>query len=104
MSDYTKLVRQEAQDFLEGHHETFLADPGEFGGKSERPHFLQWIDRTASLAARVTEVAEHWGLKEFHWVQTHTRSKAKAGGDPAGNAYASFLRDIRHEIKKLAKK
>ena len=104
MSDYTKLVRQEAKDFFEAQHPTFLEDAEEFGGKSDRPNLLQWIDRTAALAERVGEVAEQWGLKEYNWVQTNTRSKAKAGGDPSGNAYASFLQDVRHEIKKLAKK
>jgi hypothetical protein len=104
MSDYQDLVKKEAKAFYEASKEDFLNDGGEFGGKSSAPNLLRWIDRTEKLAARVMEISEKWALKEYNWVRANTRSRADQGGDARGNAFASFLQDVRHEIKKLAKK
>jgi len=102
MGDYQDLVKQEAKAFYEANREAFSSDPEEFGGKSPSPNFFKWIDRTGKLSARVGEIAEKWGTKDLHWVQTNTRNK-NPHGDLRGNCFGSFLQDVRHEIKKLAK-
>ena len=104
MSDYMDLVKKEATEFLRENHDEFVDDESDFGAKSETPNLLRWMDEKGSLAERIEEVAKNWGLKEFHWVQANTRSKAKQGGDPRSNAFGSFLQDVRFVIKKLAKK
>ncbi|MBI4605225.1 MAG: hypothetical protein HY721_24955 [Planctomycetes bacterium] len=103
MSDYQELVRKEANAFFEASWKTYQDDAGEHGSKSAAPSFPRWIDRTEKLTARVNEIAGKWGLRECHWVQTNTRNKRTQGGDPRSNAFASFLEDIRHELKRLAK-
>ena len=103
MSDYKDLVQSEARAFLEKHRQEFLDDEEEFGGKSEKPNFLRWIDRTGTLAARLQEVSKDWGTKEANWVQVNTRTKAQPGGDVKSNAFAYLLQDVRHAIKKLSR-
>ncbi|HVR74938.1 MAG TPA: hypothetical protein VMT52_11425 [Planctomycetota bacterium] len=103
MSDYKDLVKKEAKAFYEGNRTAFEADTDEFGGKSPGPNLLRWIDRTEKLSKRIDEIAAKWSTKEFHWVQTNTRNKNAQGGDPRSNAFASFLQDVRHEIKKMSK-
>ncbi len=103
MSDYRELVKKEATAFYDANKKAFEEDAGEFGGKSKVPNLPQWIDRTQKLASRVNEIAAKWATKEFHWVQANTRNRQQPGGDPRSNAFASFLQDVRHEIKKLAK-
>ena len=102
MSDYRDLVKKEAKAFYEENRKTFDEDAGEFGGKSASPNFARWIDRTEKLASRIGELSGKWGLKEFHWVQANTRNK-NPHGDPRSNSFASFLQDVRMELKKLAK-
>jgi hypothetical protein len=104
MSDYQDLVKKEARAFYEANKGDFASDDGEFGGKSQAPNLLRWIDRTQKLAARVGELSARWTPKDHHWVQANTRNKFPEGGDPAGNAFGSLIQDIRHEIKKLAKR
>ena len=105
MSDYMDLVKQEAGASIEDHHATFLEADDEFGGKSPKANLLKWIDEQGVLAARVKDVSNGWGLKEYNWVQANTRNKkSQKGGDAAGRAFASFLQDIRHEIKKRTKR
>jgi hypothetical protein len=104
VSDYQELVRKEAKAFYEANKEAFASDEGEFGGKFKEPNLLRWIDRTEKLAARVGEISAKWTLKDYNWVQANTRNRSEHGGDARGNAFASLLQDIRHEIKKLAKK
>jgi hypothetical protein len=102
MSDYKKLVEKEAKNFYDANRGAFAE---EFGGKSASPNLLRWIDRTGGLSERAAAITEKWTLKEFHWVQANTRNRPKrGGGDAAGNAFASFLQDLRHEVKKLSKK
>jgi hypothetical protein len=104
MSSYQELVKKEAKDFYEAARPEFEADSGEFGGKSSRPNLASWIDRNGKLSARVEEISAKWGHKDFLWVQNNTRSRnPHGGGDPRSNAFASFLKDVRHEVKKLAK-
>jgi hypothetical protein len=103
MGDYQDLVKQEAKAFYEANHPTFLTDSGEFGGQSPSPNFPRWIDRTGKLSARVTEICSKWGPDKIHWVQANTRNKSTQGGDPKGNAFGSFLMDVRQEIKKIGK-
>lgn len=103
MSDYRDLVKKEAKAFYDAHQKSFEGDAGEFGGKSSSPNLSRWLDHTGKLTSRVSEVSAKWGTKEYHWVQTNTRSKPTPGGDPRSNAFASFLQDVRMEIKKLAK-
>jgi len=102
MSDYQDLVRKEAKSFYEQTKEAFTNDEGEFGGKSSSPNIGKWMDRIGKLSERINEVSSKWGLKEFHWVQTNTRNK-NPHGDPRSNAFASFLEDVRFQIKKLWK-
>ncbi len=103
MGDYQDLVKQEAKAFYEANHPAFLNDAEEFGGKSAAPNFPRWIDRTGKLSARVTEICAKWGPDKVHWVQANTRNKSTQGGDPKGNAFGSFLMDVRQEIKKIGK-
>ena len=103
MSDYRELVQKEAKVFYEANRQTYASDGGEFGGKSAAPNLFRWIDRGEKLSARVSEITAKRGTKELHWVQSNTRNKNVQGGDPRSNAFASFLQDVRHEIKKLAK-
>ena len=104
MSDYSKLVKAEAKAFYDACREEFSSDSEEFGGKSEAPNLMKWIDQSGALSKRVEEVSSKWTPKEFRWVKSHTRNKAPDGGDPRSHAFASFLQDVRHEVKKLAKK
>ena len=104
MSDYKKLVQAEAKSFYETTREEFAQDEGEFGGASESPSLMQWIDRGEKLSARINEIVEKWTNKEFRWVQANTRNKSSEGGDPRSNAFVSLLQDVRHEVKKIAKK
>tara|TARA_B100000809_G_scaffold197027_1_gene196633 strand:+ start:686 stop:1009 length:324 start_codon:yes stop_codon:yes gene_type:complete len=105
MSDYKKLIQKEAQEFLEGSWEQYKADEGEFGGKSGLPNLPQWIDSAGTLSSRIGEIASKWTHRDYIWVETNTRNRSKdAGGDRSSKAYVSFLQDVRHEIKKLAKK
>ncbi len=104
MSDYMDLVKEEATAFFKESRTAFLDDAGEHGGKSERPNYLRWIDERGELAGRIETVTASWGLKECQWVQSNTRSKPPPGGDRKSIAFGSFLQDVRHAIKKLAKK
>lgn len=105
MPSYKEQVRKEAKEFYTAALPEFEEDEGEFGGKSEVPNLAKWIDRTGKLSARVEEVSSKWGHKDILWVQSNTRSPSPhGGGDQRSNAFASFLQDIRQEIKKLAKK
>lgn len=103
MSDYQELVKKEAKAFYDANGASFEADAGEFGGKSKTPNLARWLDHTGKLSSRVTELSAKWTSKDFHWVQANTRNKNAQGGDPRSNAFASFLQDVRQEIKKLAK-
>lgn len=104
MSDYRDLVKSEAKSFYEKAQAEFAEDDGDFGGESDRPNLARWIDERGDLADRVETIAAGWTHKDFLWVQTNTRNRPKkGGGDPRSNAFASFLQDVRHEIKKLAK-
>ncbi len=103
MSEYHDLVKKEAKAFYDANRAAFEGDAGEFGGKSNTPNLSRWIDKGEKLSARVGEVSAKWTPREFHWVQANTRNKNAQGGDPRSNAYGSFLQDVRHEIKKLAK-
>jgi len=104
MNDYQKLVKSEAKAFYDQAIREFEEDSSEFGGKSERPNLARWIDERGALTARVEEISSKWGHKDVLWVQQNTRNKpATPGGDPKGNAFASFLQDVRYEVKKLAK-
>ena len=102
MSDYQDLVKKEAKAYYEANKEAFANDTAEFGGKSPHPNIGKWIDRVGTLSQRITEVSVKWGLKEFHWVQANTRNK-NPHGDPRSNSFASFLEDVRFQIKKLTK-
>ncbi len=104
MSDYMDLVKKEATDFFQENRQAFVEDDGEFGGKSGTPNLQRWLDEKGLLAKRIEDVTKGWGLKEFNWVQANTRSKGQQGGDPRSHAYASFLKDVRFVIKKIAKK
>lgn len=104
MNDYQKLVREEAKAFYDRVANEFDEDAGKFGGKSDTPNLSRWIDERDALTERVQEISSKWGHKDVLWVQQNTRSKAGgAGGDPRGHAFASFLKDVRQEIKKLDK-
>ncbi len=98
------LVKKEAKAFYENASQEFAEDDAQFGGKSDAPNLMKWIDESGTLTARVEEIAGTWGHKEFLWVETNTRNKAKhGGGDKRSNAFASFLQDVRHAVKKLSK-
>lgn len=104
MSDYQKQVKEEATAFFASVRQEFSEDAEEFGGKSDRPNLARWIDRKEKLAARVEEICSKWTHKDYTWVRSNTRNPSKdGGGDPRSHAFASFLQDVRHEIKKLAK-
>jgi hypothetical protein len=104
MSDYRELVKTEAKKFLEANGKEFEGDEGEHGGKSAKPNFAKWLDRTARLNKVVEEIASRWTHKDFLWVQHNTRNwNPGGGGDPRSNAYGSFYLDVLHELKKLRK-
>ncbi len=103
MSEYMDLVKKEATDFYRENRPAFLEDDSDFGGNSEAPNLLRWMDEKGALAKRIEEVTSSWRLKEYNWVHANTRNKGQQGGDPRSNAFASFLTDVRHAIKKLAK-
>ena len=104
MSDYRKLVKDEAKAFYDAARVEFESDAADFGGKSDTPNFSRWIDETGRLTARIEDISSKWGQKDFLWVRTHTRSAPKGGGgDPKSNAFISFFQDVKSEIKKLAK-
>jgi len=105
MSDYKDLIKKEAKKFFEVNRETFASDTGEHGGKSERPNFAKWLDRTASLNKVVEEIAKKWMHKDLLWVQNNTKNKSpQGGGDLRSNAFGSFYLDLLHEVKKIHKK
>lgn len=105
MSDYKKKVKEEAKSFYDTASQEFGEDAGEFGGKSDAPNLLKWIDASGSLSARVEELVSKWTHKDHLWVEANTRNKPKhGGGDRASNAFVSFLQDIRQGVKKLSKK
>ncbi len=103
MSDYMDLVKKEAAAFQEEHLEVFQKDETEFGGASKTPNLMRWLDKNGQLAERVENITNDWGLKEFNWVQSNTRSKSQQGGDARSNAFASFYKDVRQALKKLVK-
>ena len=104
MSDYQKLIKKEAKTFFDAAKPDFDADSEEHGGKSDRPNFAMWIDRTGRLTQRVEEIAADWTHKDHLWVKSNTRNKPKeGGGDPASIAFVSFFQDVKHEVKKVAK-
>ena len=103
MSDYRELVKGESKKFFDANWSVFQADSGEHGGKSPRPNFSKWIDRTTKLNQVVNDVTSSWGHKEYLWVQNNTRNWGQKGGDPRSNAYGSFYLDVFHELKKLSK-
>ncbi len=105
MSDYRKMVQKEALEFIEESWEKYKTDTGEFGGASSLPNLAQWIDATGTLSSRIEEIAAKWSHRDYIWVESNTRNSSKeAGGDRASKAFVSFLQDVRHAIKKLAKK
>jgi hypothetical protein len=104
MSDYRELVKTEAKKFVESNRADYEADAGEHGGKSQKPNFSKWIDRTTKLNRVVEEIASKWTHKDFLWVQHNTRNwNPSGGGDPRSNAFGSLYLDVLHEIKKLLK-
>ena len=105
MSDYKTRIKKEASGFYEEAGKEFAEDTGEFGGKSDAPNLLKWIDASGALSARVEDIASKWSHKEHLWVESNTRNKPKhGGGDRASNAFVSFLQDVRQEVKKLSKR
>lgn len=103
MSDYHELVKKEAKAFHDANKAVFASDSSEHGGKSKLPNLGKWMDHHGKLSARITELSAKWTSKDIHWVEHNTRNRNLQGGDPKSNAFASFLKDVRHEIKKLAK-
>ena len=105
MSDYRKLVQKEALEFLKESWDQYKADEGEFGGASSLPNLAQWIDAGEVLSGRISEISAKWGHRDYLWVESNTRNPSReAGGDRSSKAFASFLQDVRYEVKKLAKK
>ena len=103
MSDYRDLVKGEAKKFLAANRAAYLADAEEHGGKSGKPNFSKWLDRTGKLNSVVESISANWGLKDFHWVKTYTRNAKAGGGDPKSIAFGSFYLDLLHEVKKQMK-
>jgi hypothetical protein len=104
MESYKDQVKKEATAFYKAALAEFEDDAEEFGGKSAAPNLAKWIDRTGKLSTRAQEISAKWGHKDILWVQSNTRNPSPhGGGDPRSNAFASFLQDIRQEIKKLDK-
>lgn len=105
MSDYRKLVQKEALEFLKESWDQYKSDEGEFGGASSQPNLAQWIDAGEVLSTRIREIAAKWAHRDYLWVESNTRNPSReAGGDRSSKAFVSFLQDVRHEVKKLAKK
>ena len=101
MSDYRDLIKSEAKKFLAENRPVFEADGEEHGGKSAKPNFARWLDRTGKLNAVVEAISARWGAKDFHWVQVNTRNpNTQGGGDPRSVAFGSFYLDLLHEVKK----
>ena len=104
MNDYQKLITSEAKAFYDSARAEFEEDSAEFGGESDKPNLQMWIDRKETLSGRVQDIAGKWTHKDVLWVQHNTKNRdERGGGDPRSSAFASFLKDVRREIKKLAK-
>ncbi|HEU5395308.1 MAG TPA: hypothetical protein VFV36_10980 [Candidatus Methylomirabilis sp.] len=103
MSDYRELVKGQAKKFHQENWPVYLADAEEHGGKSPRPNFSKWIDRTTRLNRVIEDQVAQWTHKDYLWVQHNSRNWDPTGGDPRSNAYGSFYRDVLHELKKLSK-
>ena len=102
MSDYQKMVREEAKEAYPGIKEAFEADKDEHGGASDSPNLLKWLDRTRKLFERVDEVSKGWGRAEVEMVKSNSRN-AVPYGDPKESAYFAYYKDVVHEVKKLYK-
>ncbi len=104
MSEYQDLIKREAKKFVEANRPAFVSDEGEHGGKTDRPNFAKWLDRTHKLNGVVEEIASKWAHKDLLWVQSNTRNpNPHGGGDQRSKAFGSFYLDLLHEVKKLFK-
>ena len=102
MSEYQKMVRNEAKTFYKSVQPTYADDDGEFGGKSEQPNLSKWLDRTRKLFEHLDSVSKSWGRADAEMINTESRNSVTYG-NPKESAYFAFYKDILRELKKLRK-
>ena len=102
MSDYKKMVQDEAKSFYDEVQPVFQKDSEEHGGKSDIPNLSKWVDKTRKLFNRLDEVKKGWSRLEAEMVKQNSRN-AVPYGDPKESAYFAYYKDIMHEVKKLNK-
>ena len=102
MSDYKKMVCEEAKSFFGDHFPTFESDAEEHGGKSTKPNLSKWLDRTRHLVERLDEVSKDWSRAEIESIKQSSRNSVSYGGSRE-SAYFAYYKDLLHELKKLQK-
>ncbi|MCI0652657.1 MAG: hypothetical protein L0Z55_12330 [Planctomycetes bacterium] len=102
MSEYQRLVRDEARRFLDQVKSQFEGDAGEHGGGSATPNLAKWLDRTRKLSDHVSSAAKAWDRVKIEMIRSSSRN-AVAYGDPRDSAYGAFIKDLLLELKKLRK-
>jgi hypothetical protein len=103
MNRYHDKVKEAAEKVLAECAESFRNDAEEHGGTSKVPNVALWLDRTGVLSKHVEALTKSWTMKDFLWVNEHTRHRV-AFGDPKDNAFGAFYKDILLELKKLMRK
>jgi hypothetical protein len=103
MNRYHDTVTEEATKLFNQCAESFQKDAGEHGGASNRPNLALWLDRTGILSKHLEALTKSWTMKDYLWVNEHTRHRV-AFGDPKDNAFGAFYKDILLELKKLMRK
>ena len=102
LSEYQKMVREEARTFNQDAGPQFDTDGEEHGGKSEKPNFAKWLDRTRKLFAHLDNLSKSWTRAEVEMVKQSSKN-AVPYGNPKESAYFAFHKDLSLELKKIRK-
>lgn len=102
MSDYQKMVQEEAKTFFDSVKKDFAGDKEEFGGASDAPNLSQWLDRTRKLFDHLDGVSKEWGRADAEMIRQSSRNSVPYG-NPKESAYFAFHADLLRELKKIQK-
>ena len=102
MSDYQKMVQEEAKTFFNSVKSEFADDKDEFGGASDGANLSKWLDRTRKLFEHLDVVSKEWGRADAEMIRQNSRNSVPYG-NPKDSAYFAFHKDVLREIKKLRK-
>ncbi len=102
MKSYHDMVREEAKKIFDSCVSKFQKDSAEHGGKSDRPNFSLWLNRTGVLAKHIEKLAKKWTRKDVLWINENSRHSINYG-DPRDSAFGALYKDILSELKKLLK-